>query len=335
MAVGRSAVGFLYSPVRAAQVYKLFEQLFPENKPLRWTGEAFLDRVHGTSKRFPPLRVLFLIHRVGGTGRFSVRTKTADWSIDFKNGKILNCQGIPGLLGEGYPGNDLMSQLGAAIGGGMPPHEAMEQAALGIGEAVARISVDQRGAVDFDSDAPAPAQPMMLPTALSRIISEGLEKAHGIDRVRRRLDGNARATLTVVPPDDRSASEWGLPALALRLIREIGRGIVFENLMELLDDSEIDRGWRMIDLMLQLGLLHIESPTTGSVVVDLSEEDGESDEDSWDAAVAEAPEETLFSEPTPSTMPSEVDAPEIEDDRRASEESLGFADLGDLEDLRM
>ena len=111
-----------------------------------------------------------------------------------------------------------MSQLGAAIGGGMLPHEAMEQAAIGIGESVARISVDQRGAVDFDSDAPAPKQPMMLPTALSRVISEGLEKAHGIDRVRRRLDGHSRATLTVVPPDGSASSEWGLPALALRLM---------------------------------------------------------------------------------------------------------------------
>ena len=321
VAIGRSAVGFLYSPVRAAQVYKLLEQLFPDHKPLRWTGEGFLERVHGTSKRFPPLRVLFLIHRVGGTGRLRVRTKKASWSIDFKNGKILNCAGMPGLLGEGYPGDDLMSQLGAAIGGGMLPHEAMEQAAIGIGESVARISVDQRGAVDFDSDAPAPKQPMMLPTALSRVIAEGLEKAHGIDRVRRRLDGHARATLTVVPPDGSASSEWGLPALALRLVREIGRGIVFENLMELLDDGEVDRGWRMIDLMLQLGLLHIESPTTGAVVVDLSEEDSELDEDSWNAS----PAEESFS--VSSFEDASKDAPPVQ------EADVGFADLGSLDDL--
>ncbi len=259
-------VDFLQSPVRAPALNALLARLLAAEADTGWSGAHQLEGLDGPGHRFPPLRVLFLAHRVGATGTLTAEGAGGRWTLALQGGRVVGWTGLVGLLDEGLGRNapasgpdELTAQLGAFIGQGLPPHEAFDAAARGLGLRLGRTVEAPPDRVAWTPEQGPVATPMPLPMALPRLIASGLAAVRSGAQVRRELGSQRLAAITATPPDDAPQSQWGLPPDGLRLVRDASK---VSTLGELLGSAgaETDRAWQAVDLVLQLGLLALGQP---------------------------------------------------------------------------
>jgi curved DNA-binding protein CbpA len=227
-----------------------------------WAGRDFLHAVAGPASRFPPLRVLFLAHRVGATGRLSFRARGDERVIDLMNGAVCGSEGIGNLLsGLGVDSTDstaLSAQIAQAIRQGTSPDRALDVAGQGLGLALARIAAVDDDPVRFVAGPCWSGPPTTLPMSLPRILATGLRAARSADVVRRELGRHRNAALRVALPDDAPESQWGLSPVAFRLLRDAARASTLGELLGSARGGETDETWQSVDLLLHLGLLNLE-----------------------------------------------------------------------------
>jgi hypothetical protein len=253
----------LETPLQRPALQGLLARVFGAATPAdRWSGLDFLGTVSGDAGRYPPARVLFLAHRVGGSGTLLIQEDAGLWSISLRNGRIVGASGLSGLDHEDGPSVDanappLMSWLGQAIGQGASPDDAMNTAGVSIGIAALRAGDAGTAKVSF-KDGPPVGAPIQLPTPIPRLLAEAARRCHGATSTRRRLGRHRNGAIRVVPPDDAPETQWGLPPVALRLLRD---GANLATLGELLGQArggETDEVWEGVDLLLCLGMLAID-----------------------------------------------------------------------------
>ena len=230
------------------------------NEP--WSGEAFLHRIQGPLEKFPPIRVLFLVHRLQARGRLGVRTPGGQVEFDVDAGRIVGCVGAPGLLRrlrvEGSPTADLTELVGLAIRAGTPPDQALQAAADGVGDLLAATVELTGGAVVFTPDAPRKGMPMPLPAPIPRIISDGLRRARHAEQVRLKLTPLANRRVALHVPQDAPEARWGLPPVALRLVRRAEAQPTLSMLLRTAEGTGREEEWYAVDLLLQLGMLSLQ-----------------------------------------------------------------------------
>jgi tetratricopeptide (TPR) repeat protein/CheY-like chemotaxis protein len=227
----------------------------------RWSGRDFLARIDGEAARFPPARVLFLAHRVSGTGVLSVTSGDVAWTVALKKGRIAGCTGLADLHAADGPAPSasappLMAALGRAIGMGADPDTAMHAAGVGIARAALRATELPDATVRFVTAEPQGGA-VQLPTSIPRLLAEAAGRERPPAAVRSALGSRRKAPVRVQVPGDAPESQWGLPPVALRLLRD---GTRVETLGELLGAArggETDEVWAAVDLLACLGLLSI------------------------------------------------------------------------------
>lgn len=253
--------GFVMVPPTAPAVAALFgDDQAPGGAD--WSGPQALEAVDGSAKRVPLAQVLFLAHRIGATGRVEVSGGGAAFSIGVQSGRVVAWSGLPGLLEERLEGvspsgaGDLMGQLGAAIGQGASPDLAMQTAAVALGARVAATLQEPGLHVRWRADGFGAGAPMPLPTPIPSLLASGLSEARGPVAVRRTYGPRRKLGVRATQPNDAPESQWRLPPVALRMVREAGR---VDTLGELLAAAggESDATWRALDLVVQLGLVAI------------------------------------------------------------------------------
>lgn len=225
-----------------------------------WSGGDFLDAVGGPCERFPPLRVLFLAHRVGAGGRLLVRNAHGTRELYLKGGRVVALRGFPNLLEaldvRGGADDDLVSLAERAIRGGHTPDKVLEVATDGLAQALGAMAELRAADVRFERMAEEPRLPFPIQEPLPRIISRGLRKVRPPPRLRALYATRLRAPVRVCLPDDSPEHRWSLDPLALRLLREAMRGTT---LGELIGAAPMDGGVA-VDLLIQLGLVVVDEP---------------------------------------------------------------------------
>lgn len=258
---GRGA-DFLETPAARPAVQGLLQRLFGGG-PVedRWSGRGFLDEVDGDSDRFPPARVLFLVHRVSGSGVLTVGEDDFQWSVTLRKGRIIGCAGILGLTGGATPeadaeATDLMAALGRAIARGGDPESTMRAAGVSIARMAVMAADEAAQRVVFTADEPGRAQ-VQISATLPQLLAEATRIQHPAADVRRRLAKRRNDGISLHPPDDAPEAQWGLPPVALRLMRDASRVSTLGELLGAARGGETDEVWLAVDLLLGLGLLDV------------------------------------------------------------------------------
>ena len=270
---------FLESPPSAPALMGLLARLVgtPASAD-RWSGLDFLSRVDGEVDRYPPARVLFLAHRVGGTGVLSVTSGDAAWTVALKKGRITGCTGLADLDADAGPhpsasAPPLMASLGRAIGQGADAETAMRAAGVGIARAALRAVQNPDATVQFVQTEGQDGA-MQLPARLPRLLADAARLERPPSAVRSALGSRRKDPVRIQVPDDSPESQWGLPPVALRLLRD---GVRMETLGELLGAArggETDEVWAAVDLLSCLGLVQIgEAPLGSGRMADAEEDD--------------------------------------------------------------
>lgn len=233
-----------------------------------WSGLDFLHCIDGAAERYPPARVLFLAHRVTGSGVLSVRSGAGDWTVALKKGRIAGATGLTDLLADDGPtvsgdAPALMAALGAAIGAGADPETAMRAAGVGIARAAFRATGLDGATVRFDADEPE-GSVMTLPGRLPRLLAAAARQERPVQAIRSMLGGRRKSMIQARFPDDAPESQWGLPPTALRLLRDGARVETLGELLGAARGGETDEVWAAVDLLLCLGLLDLGENTGGT-----------------------------------------------------------------------
>lgn len=114
-----------------------------------WSGVEFLTQVGGSAREFSPARVLFLVQRLGASGRLWLTEGADIRTLDFADGAVVGCSGFPNLLGsldiKGEPMDGLARLLEVALERGREESEALQVA----GDRLGRFLVDSEGKAEL------------------------------------------------------------------------------------------------------------------------------------------------------------------------------------------
>lgn len=188
-----------------------------------WSGAGFLERVRGPFERVPPLRLLFLAHRVAATGAVVIHRPEYSGTIVVRGGQVVHVEGLPGLLRSLRPvvpdTRHLVRDVGAAVAQGHAITTVLEAAVAGLGAFLSRAVRQRGGEVYFEADATTPPGAFPLPQPVPRILALGLAAGRPEAQVEADWGALQAASLTVRVPDDSPERRWGLDAVAMRVLR--------------------------------------------------------------------------------------------------------------------
>lgn len=250
-----------------------------------WSGAEALAAVSGPLDRFPPVRVLFLAHRVAATGALRVERDGKVALVGVRAGNVAHVAGVPGLfatLGPSLP-DDLVAGLGAVIAAGHPPDRALAAAGEGLGAWLASLVDARGGAVSFDASWSPPPGSFPLPEPLPRLLARGLALGRPDALVARTWRALDAAGLSPRLPDDSAESRWGIDATSMRVLRLAPRARTVDALVREAAGTDVTRRievLRALDTLTILGLLVVDgggvaraTPERGGPPVEPTQED--------------------------------------------------------------
>lgn len=223
--------------------------------PAAWNDLEFLRRVDGASSTVPPLRVLFLAHRLSANGRLILRTSRERHEVHVHGGQVVSVSGWTDLLSRvgvpGEPGDDLASLLNRAVQKQVRPDDALRAAGVTLGAHLARMVGSSSIRVRFDEDATERGMRTPLLDSVPRIIAIGLREMRPPDLLRAEYGRQMDRRVTLCPLDAEAPVKAGLDTLAHRMLREARSR---PSLSAFLSDTG-DARWVALDLLVQLGLV--------------------------------------------------------------------------------
>jgi CheY-like chemotaxis protein/tetratricopeptide (TPR) repeat protein len=294
--------GVLPKPFDPGVLARLLDTLFAPASPApvpadSWSGLESLSAVAGPIDRYPPVRVLFLAHRVAATGAMRVEVDSRVAVVGLRGGNVVHVSGVSDLfaaLGSALP-DDLTQGLGAAVAAGYPPDRALAAATDGLGAWLAGL-VDMRGgAVTFDLAWVPPAGSFPLPDPVPRVLARGLALGRTDALVARTWRALDLAGLSPRLPDDSAESRWGIDATSMRVLRLAPRARTVDVLLREAAGPDAARRTevlRALDTLTVLGLLVVDGggiarPTPGKAPVEPTVEDARGSRLAEAAAVME------------------------------------------------
>ena len=237
-----------------------------------WSGDLFLRKIEGKGDRFPPIRVLFLAHRLGATGVLHI----GSMAVVVKQGKIADATGVAAVGG----GGGLMQAIGAAVGQGKPPDAAMQDAGVEVLKALVQTDAD---ALDVRFAVEEVRAPVVLPTSIPRLLTVALQAVRPASEIKRELAGRPSRGVELNAPADSPENTWGLSPVSLRVVRASKKARNLGELVSMAGGAEKESVWEALDFLLHLGLLRfLDSSVHGT------EHDGGADDAVFSDIVIEA-----------------------------------------------
>jgi tetratricopeptide (TPR) repeat protein len=213
---------------------------------------------------------MFLIHCKSATGRLTIRKGANRLEVYAQNGSVVGLAGIPNLLEsvgvKGTPSMNLESLLGRAFQDGVPLDKAMQAAADGLGRTLAETIAQSGGSVSFEENVKPDGAPMRLSVSIPKMILSGVRAARQPDFIRKQLAPISNRPVTLRIPLTISTDRLGLPPVALRLVRRAKKRQTLDSLLKIDNSGGRSDEWSAVDLLMQLGLLSIESRRVPVVV---------------------------------------------------------------------
>jgi tetratricopeptide (TPR) repeat protein len=223
------------------------------HSPDRWYDEDFLTSIVGDFNTHPPLKVLLFAHVRRISLLLKVKVEEGEIVIWVKKGTIVDCEGIPGLLRGGDPSSTSMGELiGNAIGTGMDPQEAMRQAGEGLGRFMILFNKSEGAQIQTETYQ-KPTVPVRIPMTVPQIIGHGVKEVHDEESLLAELGPRMRKKVVSQIPDVADVMQFGLPPIALRLLRNLGEGVRLQKLLGSI--SDVGPAWYAIVLLENLGLI--------------------------------------------------------------------------------
>ncbi len=237
-------VDCLELPTRLPALNSLVARHLSRSTGDKWSGEGFLRRVRGKGDRFPPIRVLFLAHRLSVSGHL----RAGAIHITLQQGSIAEAKGIA-TVGSG---GGLMHAIGMAIGQGQTPDQAMREAGVEVMRALVKMKSDDQD-VSFEVD--TVRAPVVLPTPIPRLLSLALADVRPGATVKRLLAGSPSRRVRLKAPEDSPETAWGLSPVALRVVRAASRAQNLGDLVAAAGGADKDSVWEAVDYLLHLGIV--------------------------------------------------------------------------------
>lgn len=230
-----------------------------------WEGADFLGRVDGPIERFPPLRVLFLAHRVEASGQLDITSGAVRAAILMRAGRVVHVEGVPDLfagLPVALPDRvDLIRGVGLLVAEGLAVDDVMRAASEALGAFVAGLAGHTGGNVRWTPRTSFPAGAFPLPVPVPRMIAAGLRARRPMDAVRRDWSEREGSRVILQLPMDSSDDKLGLDMTALRLLRLAPRNPEVVALVSAVAGTGVDRRTddvlRTLDLLEHLGLVRV------------------------------------------------------------------------------
>ncbi len=230
-----------------------------------WSGAAFLASVRGPLEKVPPVRMLFLAHRLDATGALVVDTPDGTVRIVLRNARIVHFEGLPGTLRALSPPlvdhRHLQQDVTEAVSAGHPIDNILDVATAALGEWLARSVELRGGAVRFEPDVAAPPGSFPLPAPLPRVLAAGMRLGRAASTVERDWRGINEVRVRVRIPDDSPETRWGLDATCMRLLRLAGKS---PDVGTLVNEAAAGDALRRAEVLRGLDLLYV----FGLVLVD-------------------------------------------------------------------
>jgi predicted negative regulator of RcsB-dependent stress response len=217
----------------------------------RWAGDAFLHQIRGKGDRFPPCRVLFLVHRLSASGRLQVGST----EITMQQGKLAEARGIP-TVGEG---EGLMAAITTAIGQGQSPDAAMHDTAMAVVKALVQLDADD---LEVAFTVESQRSSIVLPDTVPRLLAKALKELRPPDVVKTELAARPSRRVRLAAPDDSPETAWGLSPVALRMVRAATRASNLGDLLAGAGGPERDAVWESLDYLLHIGVLQLDDEKT-------------------------------------------------------------------------
>jgi hypothetical protein len=237
-----------------------------------------------------PVPGLLRLSREGASGALWFRLSDRKIGITLQNGGVVQVVGLPEMmllegvkLSVSVNTGDMLKDIGAAVGGGVPAHEAMDAASWGIGRFLGRIAVNPDCTAAWDDGAKPPAGAFPLPMPLLRAFAKGLQESRPPDMAQRHWRNKTVLIVRVADAvrENERATE-GLSPVAARALNLAGDGEVLSGLVEHMIGGLPARRiktWWALDLLLQSGLLIFDSHTAGQFLLDPESVDSDLEDD--------------------------------------------------------
>ena len=219
---------------------------------ISWNGEAALGRLTGPSSVASPVRAIFLVHRVGATGRLWMTRGLSLRGIDFHDGAIVGCTGFTDLI-EGVNGDRQFSVTEWAAGirqadEGSTPRETVVARALC--RRACEAAQDGDWMVNFVPGEGSDTRGRVPESALASLVA-ALRVQYDEVQTRAWLESAAMKGLTAVVPTDSDRVGWGLGEREAQLLSSIERdGSVGPLFLEMSPED-----WASLSVLRGLGLL--------------------------------------------------------------------------------
>lgn len=235
----------------------------------------------------PPLPEFLRLSREGATGELWFRLRGRQIGVSLHQGGVMQVVGLPELIMlEGHRltasvnTGDMLSDIGTAVAGGVPPDEAMDAAGWGLGRFLTRVAHDDDATAAWDEGVEPPKGAFPLPMPVLKSLAKGLSEARTPDMVQQHWRNK---TVLVVRPSDMAkdlGNTRGLSPVAARALNLASGGEVLADLVERLiggNPRRRTKTWWAIDLLLETGLLVFQEVSAAQV--EIEDEFDESDVD--------------------------------------------------------
>jgi len=224
-----------------------------------WSGLEFLACVGGSAKEFSPARVLFLVQRLGATGRLWLTEGADIRTLDFADGGVVACSGFPDLLGSldivGEQLDGLAQLVEMAVERGHEESSALEVAAARLGRFIVECEGKPELMVQFAPDAPGPSRSVRMRRTPVDLLALGVQGSPFLVDTRAWWLVEGGATPIISRPADTSEAQWGLSEQAMKLLASADAAAEVRAIA-----VQGDAEWDALATLRIIGMLRIVAP---------------------------------------------------------------------------